>query len=338
MTWKPSNQPTRYNHERVAQLEPIEQAIAALDLPLIRVRKLNPIINALAMQIEDGGDNPEVNRLLMDALRAGIRHQVDDDVARLVLAAIDAFERVETDHWEQVRAGTYRPPALTPIEQFEDYFAEGQQLVARSESIEACDRWLFAWEIFKTLAGPGVRMLADVERVHPELRQVAHDFCFDLLFELSNAGLREAAYHDKCLRYVREFLVLFPDSDGDTVVEFVRAQGEALWHLDRRAEAEQIYAGLVTQLPDKGWSYIGWSDHYWIFKNSPKDYARAEAILRRALARPSLEDRPDVSQRLRQLIEQRDGKSFKNLGRNEPCWCGSGKKYKQCHLKTDQPT
>ncbi len=22
-------------------------------------------------------------------------------------------------------------------------------------------------------------------------------------------------------------------------------------------------------------------------------------------------------------------------GRNEPCWCGSGKKYKQCHLPAD---
>lgn len=24
------------------------------------------------------------------------------------------------------------------------------------------------------------------------------------------------------------------------------------------------------------------------------------------------------------------------LGRNETCWCGSGKKYKRCHLKSDQ--
>ncbi len=23
------------------------------------------------------------------------------------------------------------------------------------------------------------------------------------------------------------------------------------------------------------------------------------------------------------------------LGRNEPCWCGSGKKYKRCHLEED---
>jgi len=24
------------------------------------------------------------------------------------------------------------------------------------------------------------------------------------------------------------------------------------------------------------------------------------------------------------------------LGRNDICWCGSGKKYKHCHLETDE--
>ncbi|MAS32820.1 MAG: preprotein translocase subunit SecA [Anaerolineaceae bacterium] len=28
--------------------------------------------------------------------------------------------------------------------------------------------------------------------------------------------------------------------------------------------------------------------------------------------------------------------SKEKLGRNDPCWCGSGKKYKQCHMKQDQ--
>ena len=23
------------------------------------------------------------------------------------------------------------------------------------------------------------------------------------------------------------------------------------------------------------------------------------------------------------------------LGRNDPCWCGSGKKYKRCHMESD---
>jgi hypothetical protein len=26
----------------------------------------------------------------------------------------------------------------------------------------------------------------------------------------------------------------------------------------------------------------------------------------------------------------------KNIGRNDPCWCGSGKKYKHCHLRADE--
>jgi preprotein translocase subunit SecA len=24
------------------------------------------------------------------------------------------------------------------------------------------------------------------------------------------------------------------------------------------------------------------------------------------------------------------------VGRNDPCWCGSGKKYKNCHLRADE--
>ena len=335
MDWKPSNQPTRYNRPRAAQLEPIQQAIHALGLRVTRVRKLNALVNALAMQIEDGGDHPEVNRLLVDALRVAVRHQVDGVAARPVLDALDTFARGEIEYWEQVRAGTYRPPEPTPIEQFEIWFAQGEELLSQGTTALACDCWLSAWEILKTLVSPDIRTLADFERAHPDLDLGVHDFCFDLMFELHNAGTADATYHDKRLKYAREFLARFPDSDADTVVEFMRAQGEALWELGRPAEAEQVYAALVARLPDKGWGYIGWSDHYWTYKDSPKQYRRAEEILRGALARPTLSDAADVSGRLRELIEERDGVSFKNLGRNDPCWCGSGKKYKQCHLKTD---
>lgn len=54
MTWKPSNQPGEYNEARVLQLKPIAQALVALQLPPLRQRKLNPILNALVMQVEDG--------------------------------------------------------------------------------------------------------------------------------------------------------------------------------------------------------------------------------------------------------------------------------------------
>lgn len=58
---KPTNKPGRYNAARVAKLRPIYRAIEQLKLPPLRLRKINAICNALAMQIEDGGDSPEVN-------------------------------------------------------------------------------------------------------------------------------------------------------------------------------------------------------------------------------------------------------------------------------------
>jgi len=33
--------------------------------------------------------------------------------------------------------------------------------------------------------------------------------------------------------------------------------------------------------------------------------------------------------------ENTDGASPEKPGRNEPCWCGSGRKYKKCHLAED---
>jgi len=31
------------------------------------------------------------------------------------------------------------------------------------------------------------------------------------------------------------------------------------------------------------------------------------------------------------MVQQRRVDEHEQLGRNDPCWCGSGKKYKKCH-------
>jgi tetratricopeptide (TPR) repeat protein len=195
------------------------------------------------------------------------------------------------------------------------------------------------------------------------------------MFELHNAGIGHPVYHERRLRYIQEFLTQFPDEDADTYVMFIRGQGEALWELGRRAEAEAVYAALVERYPDKGWAHIGWSDHYWQWgAPDPKEYDRAEAILQQALVRPRLEDRNDALDRLcslygewgqkdkraeavaqlEQATKQADAPRYfpdlpkplsptrpiasqpKKPGRNESCWCGSGKKYKHCYMKADQ--
>ncbi|ULN30125.1 SEC-C domain-containing protein [Mycolicibacterium smegmatis] len=58
------------------------------------------------------------------------------------------------------------------------------------------------------------------------------------------------------------------------------------------------------------------------------DAERALALLRRAGFPP---DHPNVQFLQRYLVAPRP-----DLGRNEPCWCGSGRKYKKCHLGNEQ--
>ena len=55
MRWKPSNEPVRYDKNRVATFRPVTESVAELPLPLIRSRKLRGIANAIEMQIEDPG-------------------------------------------------------------------------------------------------------------------------------------------------------------------------------------------------------------------------------------------------------------------------------------------
>ena len=57
-------------------------------------------------------------------------------------------------------------------------------------------------------------------------------------------------------------------------------------------------------------------------------WSAALALLRRAGAGP---DHPLVELLTRYRAEPR-----RDLGRNQPCWCGSGRKYKKCHLGREQ--
>jgi tetratricopeptide (TPR) repeat protein len=373
---KISNQPVRYDRARVDQLKPIRAEVEKLGLPLIRLRKLNGILGGLEMQIEDGGDSPEVNKLLLEALRAGILHQVDERQARAALQAIDTFAQAEAKRWAQVKAGTLPPPELDPDEKLDDLMQEGYTLIYDQHQLAAgCDRWLAAWELVKQLATPAMRTVTAFDRTYP-LSQFVSNWASDMEMELGNASVDNARYHEHRLRFARESLAQFPDDDDLRYLNMRRAEGEALWHLGRQAEAETVYQALVKKLPDDAWAYIGWADNYYMWRDSGKDHPAAERILRQALERPAREDRQNVLERLIDLYEewgqpdkqapllaelaklkpkeiwshaarskltslpQPDTPSAPQVQkpkRNDPCWCGSGKKYKQCHLKTDRP-
>jgi tetratricopeptide (TPR) repeat protein len=350
-------------------------AVEQLGLPLGRFRKLNGILNALIMQIEDGGDSPEVNKLLLDALRAAIRHQVGDEQGAAALRAIDVFEQAEAERWELVRAGRTPPRELAPAERIEELLQEGYHLLQARKTTAACDRWLEAWEVVKGLARPEFRTADAFDQAYGLVHDRTSDWVVELSLELWNAGLDDPTYHGHRVRIAREFLALFPDSEPDIILNLRRGEGESLWALGRREAAEAVYAALVERLPDEGLAYIAWSDQYYLFNppDRPKEYRRAEAILRRALRRPDLRDRGDVLHRLARLYREwhrpeeqaavgtftrGEGKAQSRLQRvvarlkgpgdaepaspsvkpqrNDPCWCGSGKKYKHCHMQSDR--
>jgi hypothetical protein len=83
------------DRERLETLKPVEQAIVSLNLPILRFRKLKGILNALTMQIEDGGDSPEVNELLVKALRTAVIFQVGEQPAKPFIEALARFEQSE---------------------------------------------------------------------------------------------------------------------------------------------------------------------------------------------------------------------------------------------------
>jgi hypothetical protein len=382
MNPNPSNQPERYDRARVAQTKPIDRALDRLGLPVIRLRKLKGILNALVMQIEDGGDHPEVNRLLLDALRAGIAHQVGAAGGQDALRAIDAFVQTEAERWRQIKAGTLPPMQLTPEEQLDDLMQKGYSLAEANRQVEACDAWLAAWDMVVGLARPEMRSVEDFDDTYPGLYQLVYNWVNDLDVALENAGWADPAYHKHRARFARRFRTLFPGISTLRTINMMRAESEALWVLGHRDEAEAVYRALIDQLPDQAWGYIGWSDQYRWHGGGPADLARAEALLLRALERPDLVERRDALDRLQTLYEEMgqperqipaspsarlreleetlgpmpgtmrivpgtpaEASSPKgrpaapgpraNLGRNDPCWCGSGKKYKRCHMRSD---
>ena len=44
--------------------------------------------------------------------------------------------------------------------------------------------------------------------------------------------------------------------------------------------------------------------------------------------------RPGATQTSKPEPVRKSGRA--DMGRNDPCWCGSGKKYKNCHMRQDQ--
>jgi len=232
---------------------------------------------------------------------------------------------------------------------------EGYKFIYAHNSIKGCDKWLDAWEDIKELFIEGIaENIPELEQQY-DWTEFLSNYVQDLELELHNAGISDKRYHQKRIEYCRE-LCRRVGPDELIIANTRRGMAEAYFELGDIAAAEQLYEEWLRNDPEWGWGYIGWSDYY---HYECKQYDKAEEILLTGYARESLRNRIDVADRLRDLYAEMGqpgkAKEFKEIvaklatpksaynvyredlpvhvvkiGRNEPCPCGSGKKYKKC--------
>jgi len=195
-------------------------------------------------------------------------------------------------------------PDRISFEQIDDRMQEGYRLLAERRTAEACDAWWQVWDWLKDKVTPERNTL---EALDEDFRgmQAVFNWCQDFEEELENAGVGDPQYHRLRVRYCQEFLETFADIDWPMRGNFARAEAESYWQLGETETAEARFEALIEANPDWAWGYVNWADLYWLFRDSPKDYDRAESILQRALNRPGLEDRDDVLDRLERLRAER---------------------------------
>ncbi len=109
----------------------------------------------------------------------------------------------------------------------------------------------------------------------------------------------------------------------------LRAFGQQNPLVAYRKEAHEMYESLMIRIQQSVARSV-----YWIPTEGRQTQSRSRSQSQRKLraSRPS----PAHQVATKQPATRTPKASDETPGRNDPCWCGSGKKYKHCHLRSDR--
>ena len=231
------------------------------------------------------------------------------------------------------------------------------------DACKGCDDLLLAWNGLKLFMDESsIRDVWELEKKQiPEFRKynIYPSFVLQLLeTELHNAGIDDKRYFEKRIEYCTEFLKYLGD-DSLTIENTRGAIADSYYCLGDEVECDRLYSEWLEADPKWGNGYIGWANNYEYGMKGRKNSEKADGIYEMALSAIDVRDRYEVvcqalqfyeevgnkgkSDRLREELSQMEpeksedyskhGKisaSSEKAGRNDPCPCGSGKKYKKC--------
>ncbi len=151
---------------------------------------------------------------------------------------------------------------------------------------------------------------------------------YDLDYLQQGIGLRAAAQIEPLVAYKNEAFELFRDLMNNIWGDFARM----IFHVDVVLSAENGGGAPPSPVPQRPSSRSSSSTGGGRVSYSGGGPAQPSALAMAAAAgsAAAAEEMGD-EQGLPAPVEQRRVDESQQIGRNDPCWCGSGKKFKKCH-------
>ena len=136
---------------------------------------------------------------------------------------------------------------------------------------------------------------------------------YDMDYLREGIHLRGFAQIDPLVAYKNEGFSLFRDLMNTIWSDFARM----IYNVEVEVEGENGQSAAAAPLPHRRRRLVLLLGRH---ARRPAERLRRRGIRRRA------EEEPEPA-----FVEQRRLDETEQLGRNDPCWCGSGKKFKKCH-------
>ncbi len=239
-------------------------------------------------------------------------------------------------------------PELSCFEKFEDRLMAGNELLQTNDALGVCRVWLEAWTVMQALLDRGrITSIEEFERQYNHGMRFVHPWIDALHGQLWNAGLKDPRFLRIRIALCEECLKRF--AADQSLSELCRmALAESHFELNDVPHTDSLYRQWLGTDPQWGWGWISWAHCYHSARPEMKDLKRAEQILLEGRAVDQVRDADDITTNLGFIYEQQGRlqesrqllasvrsqpalrRSEPKVGRNDPCHCGSGKKFKKC--------
>jgi preprotein translocase subunit SecA len=171
----------------------------------------------------------------------------------------------------------------------------------------------------------GAQLMRDLERylLLEIIDQRWREHLYDLDYLQQGIGLRAAAQEEPLVAYKNEAFSLFGDLMNNIWSDFA----QMIFHVEVVVEGENGGAppSPVPQRPSRSSSSTGGGR----VSYSGGGQALGAMAMAAAADGAAEADGPTAMEAVH--VEQRRVDESQQIGRNDPCWCGSGKKFKKCH-------